>query len=518
MKTSFYVFVISVFFLTANSFSQYKEWGTKFGFRYSQIFPENEFQNVGFYGTDDFSFDTYKFSFLTEGFIAFELSSLLELQFNSGYGYNRGLDRSNTLYESSIIPIDLRLRFSPFDIIGWNPYAYFGGGAIYVERTKISNTGLVNPDKCGEDGWFANFPVGLGTEIALSENVLLDLSFGGAITTSYHLDSYQGNTKIYDTYFSLTAGLTFTGESGSSDGDKDGLTKREESEIGTDPNNPDSDDDGLNDGDEVNIYVTNPLLADSDSDGLNDSREVLHYKTDPLSMDTDKDKLNDIAEATIYFTNPLIPDSDSDGLDDFEELKHYLTNPLENDTDQDRLTDYEETLTYKTNPKLFDSDADGLSDYEEVMIYKTNPNVRDTDGGTVDDLTEIKKETDPLNGDDDLVAVGVPIILEGITFEIGRSYIKPESESVLNQSLNTLIDYPDITIEIAGHTDNTGSKSINQRLSIQRAESVRNWLIRNGINPKRVSVKGYGPDRPVATNDTVEGRQKNRRIELKRIK
>ena len=517
MKTAFYILVISVFFLSINSFSQYKEWGTKFGFRYSQLFPENEFKNVGFYGTDDLSFDTYKFSFLTEGFIAFELSSLLELQFNAGYGYNRGLDRSNSLYESSIIPIDLRLRFSPFDVMGWNPYVYFGGGAIYVERTKISSTGLNNLDNSGEDGWSGNFPLGLGTEIALSQNVLLDLSIGGAITTSYHLDAYRGDTKIYDTYIALTAGLTFTGESSPSDVDKDGLTKKEELEIGTDPNDPDSDDDGLNDGDEINVYKTNPLLADTDSDGLTDAREVLYYKTDPLSEDTDKDKLNDKVEVTIHHTNPLLADSDEDGLDDFEELKNYLTNPLEKDTDKDRLTDYEEILTYKTNSKLFDSDADGLSDYEEVMIYKTNPNARDTDQGTVDDLTELKRETNPLDKSDDIIKVGVPIILEGITFEIGRADIRPESEYVLDQSLKTLFAYPDIVVEISGHTDNTGSKVINERLSIQRAESVRNWLVQNGINPGRIITKGYGPDKPIATNDTIEGRQKNRRIEFKRI-
>ena len=78
--------------------------------------------------------------------------------------------------------------------------------------------------------------------------------------------------------------------------------------------------------------------------------------------------------------------------------------------------------------------------------------------------------------------------------------------------------YPDISVEIAGYTDNVGSASSNQRLSERRANAVRDWLVRQGIDPERIKAVGYGETNFVATNDTPEGRQKNRRIEFKRIK
>jgi outer membrane protein OmpA-like peptidoglycan-associated protein len=73
---------------------------------------------------------------------------------------------------------------------------------------------------------------------------------------------------------------------------------------------------------------------------------------------------------------------------------------------------------------------------------------------------------------------------------------------------------PDIRIEIAGHTDSTGTKKLNQRLSELRAESVASWLIQNGISSTRIVTRGFGDTRPVADNSAEEGRRKNRRTEI----
>ncbi len=99
-----------------------------------------------------------------------------------------------------------------------------------------------------------------------------------------------------------------------------------------------------------------------------------------------------------------------------------------------------------------------------------------------------------------------------------KQLITPESEFVLRKALKTLTTYSEIVVEISGHTDNTGSRKTNDRLSQQRADSVRDWLVGQGVAPDRITTKGYGPDKPIATNDTPEGRQKNRRIEFTRIK
>ncbi len=226
-----------------------------------------------------------------------------------------------------------------------------------------------------------------------------------------------------------------------------------------------------------------------------DGDEVLNHKTDPLKADTDIDDLTDGEEVLDYKTNPLRADTDGDGLSDGGEI-----------------------LNYKTNPLKADSDGDGLSDGDEVINYETDPNNRDTDAGSVNDFTEVRRGTDPLNPDDDMVKMGVPIILEGITFATGKADITPESESVLQGALNTMETYGEIIVEISGHTDDVGSASNNQTLSQRRADSVRFWLISKGIQPVRIIAKGYGEEFPRVPNDSPENKKINRRIEFMRIK
>ena len=110
-----------------------------------------------------------------------------------------------------------------------------------------------------------------------------------------------------------------------------------------------------------------------------------------------------------------------------------------------------------------------------------------------------------------------PVILRGVTFEIGKSALKPESYTVLDIVAASLVANPDIRIEIAGHTDNTGSAATNERLSQSRAEAVRAYLASKGVAPDRMVAKGYGPSVPVATNTTAAGRAQNRRVELRQL-
>ena len=112
-----------------------------------------------------------------------------------------------------------------------------------------------------------------------------------------------------------------TGDNGADgDPDGDGLDNAGEYAARTDPVDPDSDDDGLNDGDEVDTYGTDPADADSDDDGLNDGDEVDTYGTDPADADSDDDGLSDWDEVNVHGTDPLDEDSDDDGLSDYAEL------------------------------------------------------------------------------------------------------------------------------------------------------------------------------------------------------
>jgi OOP family OmpA-OmpF porin len=102
-----------------------------------------------------------------------------------------------------------------------------------------------------------------------------------------------------------------------------------------------------------------------------------------------------------------------------------------------------------------------------------------------------------------------------VTFETGRSVIRPESYAVLDQVAASLVANPDIRIEIAGHTDNVGADAANRRLSQTRADAVRAYLAQRGVAIERMVARGYGESLPVADNATPEGRAMNRRVELR---
>jgi len=108
-----------------------------------------------------------------------------------------------------------------------------------------------------------------------------------------------------------------------------------------------------------------------------------------------------------------------------------------------------------------------------------------------------------------------PVVLRGVTFETGRSALKPDSYTILDIVAASLIANPDIKIEISGHTDNTGSSATNTRLSQARADAVRTYLASKGVSPDRMVAKGYGASQAVAPNTTAAGRAQNRRVELR---
>ena len=407
-KLVYFLVIVGLVAMSQQNFGQgqFKDWGTKFGVRGSILFPENEFANLGLSGNDNTSFDWFKSSWLGEAFFGFELTKTVELSINAGYGKYSGkayTDDPNVNfgeYETTIIPIHLRFRISPFDLKGWNPYFYVGGGVMnFSVDTKPTWPNNVQSGKATEeDGWVAIVPIGFGAEFALGERVFLDFALGGALSSTYDLDSYRsGPDDLWDAYLNASLGLTFTGENCKADKDMDGLGKCLEKEIGTDPKNADTDGDGLNDGEEYLTFKTDPLKADTDGDGLNDYDEVKTYQTNPLVVDTDGDGLSDGEEVMKYKTDPLVVDTDKEGLSDYAEVMTHKTDPLKADTDKDGLTDADEVMKYKTNPLKADTDGDGLSDSEEVLKHKTNPLKKDTDDGSVDDGTEVKRGTDPLN-------------------------------------------------------------------------------------------------------------------------
>ena len=110
-----------------------------------------------------------------------------------------------------------------------------------------------------------------------------------------------------------------------------------------------------------------------------------------------------------------------------------------------------------------------------------------------------------------------PLVLHGVKFEFDKSRLTVRADSLLDLVAASLKKRPDVKVEVVGHCDWIGSEAYNQKLSIRRAEAVRDYLIRKGVKAENLTFKGYGETQPMADNKTAEGRALNRRVELHRI-
>lgn len=142
----------------------------------------------------------------------------------------------------------------------------------------------------------------------------------------------------------------------------------------------------------------------------------------------------------------------------------------------------------------------GIGSQDAPLIFT---NVRAASGGNMNMVG--KKFTD------------AKIVTHGINFDIDKSTIKPESMGTLNMIVNVLKENPDLTFEIDGHTDNTGTPDHNLSLSQQRADAVKTQLVNMGINAARLTTKGFGDAKPISDNSTQEGKANNRRVEFVRM-
>jgi outer membrane protein OmpA-like peptidoglycan-associated protein len=111
-------------------------------------------------------------------------------------------------------------------------------------------------------------------------------------------------------------------------------------------------------------------------------------------------------------------------------------------------------------------------------------------------------------------ARGLIVNMSDVLFDTGKYSLKPDAREKLAKVAGILLAYPGLNIEVSGYTDNVGGDVLNQKLSENRAGSVRDCLVQQGLATASVSVKGFGNTLPVASNDSSVGRQQNRRVEL----
>jgi outer membrane protein OmpA-like peptidoglycan-associated protein len=109
---------------------------------------------------------------------------------------------------------------------------------------------------------------------------------------------------------------------------------------------------------------------------------------------------------------------------------------------------------------------------------------------------------------------GLVVNMGDVSFDSGKANLRPQARETLAKLSGIVLNYPSLRLTIEGHSDNTGSPAANQTLSEQRANAVRDYLINQGLDSGSLSAQGLGIKNPIASNDTIEGRQMNRRVEI----
>ncbi len=347
------------------------------------------------------------------------------------------------------------------------------------------------------------------------------------------------------------------------DRDKDGVTDRYDRCIRV-PGPwelrgcPDSDSDGVEDTkDRCPTIKGNPQLQgcpDKDKDGIPDDKDLCPDFAGPVDKKGCPDKDGD----GVYDQNDLCPetfgksdldgcpDRDNDGVKDMEDKCPDLKGEVKNngcpDRDFDGVYDNIDMCPDKAGPVKNngcpDSDGDGLHDAIDdcpeqagLVKFKGCP---DRDLDNVADKNDKCPDTygDPLND-------GCPLVLIEVVDTVKKPELTFEEQNVLQKAFSNLefpsgkitfseaskptLDALAIVLKkntkykliISGHTDNVGNAATNLKLSKERAESVKRYLIGKGVSSKRLTSEGFGDTRPVSANDTEDGRQKNRRVELK---
>ena len=257
---------------------------------------------------------------------------------------------------------------------------------------------------------------------------------------------------------------------------------------------------------------------DKDGDNIIDPKDQCPEIAGELYMkgcpDRDHDSITDLEDLCPDNFGPKenkgCPDTDSDGLFDYLDDCPTVAGPTENkgcpwpDTDGDGLLDKNDGCPLLAGPKenggcpYKDSDEDGLLDKDDDC--PNTPGPKSNKGCPV-----IEKE----------VIEVLKTAFDNLEFEVAKDIILAGSFSSLDELSEVLIKKPTWKLEIAGHTDNVGDDDSNLILSKKRAEAVKTYLVGKGVDASRFVIQYYGETKPIADNNTADGRAKNRRVEMK---
>ncbi len=370
------------------------------------------------------------------------------------------------------ISADIKFKLVAFGPV--HPYFLVGVEGFKFDPMDKNDNKLPNNAANNYDKYQFGTPLGGGLSFFLGENLSLDLQGVYHYTFTDYLDDLKTGSAD-DSYITSALKLTFYFGGEERDSDGDGIPDK----IDRCPNKKE-DLDGYEDED----GCPDP---DNDKDGILDVIDKCPNKAEDIDGFKDKDGCPD-------------PDNDGDGIPDVK----------------DKCPGTDETVAKGTNTKEDldgfqdddgcpdpDNDGDGILDINDKCPNKPETfNGWEDEDGCPDEKPKVELEK------------GKTIILKGIYFRTGSAELDPNSEDILDDVAETLQKNPQIYVEIRGYTDNTGGYERNIRLSKERAETVKMYLMTKGIDASRLTTKGFGPEDPVASNATKEGRAKNRRIEF----
>jgi outer membrane protein OmpA-like peptidoglycan-associated protein/opacity protein-like surface antigen len=372
-------------------------------------------------------------------------------------------------YRTYLYPFSVILRYNCCPLENWNPYIGCGIGMLHWNLRDVS----------GEDHWFPlpesgksisgkqyNFTlaVKIGTEYFMSDHWGLDAALQFTRLMDQNLDNI-GEGDANDVLVELRVGLIYS--------------------FG---GNPDKDGDGIPDRQDLA-----PMLAE-DFDGFEDA-------DGRPDLDNDRDGVPDADDHAPVFPEDRDGFQDDDGIPDL-------------DNDGDGILDAEDAAPNEPE------DMDGVEDQDGAP----DP---DGDGDGIDDIRDLcpdQPETfngyQDQDGCPDVSPMSIPfeagkkISFPAISFAVGKSLLPKSAEMKLDEIIQVLRENPEVRLEIRGYTDNAGNDLQNLQLSQRRADAVKAYLVKGGVNFARLSSVGYGEADPVTSNATEEGRRKNRRIEF----
>jgi outer membrane protein OmpA-like peptidoglycan-associated protein len=370
-----------------------------------------------------------------------------------------------------------------------------------------------------------NVPAGLGVNIRITDRFGLNIQSNAMITTSdksERLDKYvSGFTDLaWQHSFGLTVAL---GKISKGDADHDGVTDRKDAC----PNTPAGD----------LVDSKTGCSIDSDKDNIADNKDACPQIAGVFALngcpDSDGDGIKDSEDKCPNLAGDKAlngcPDADKDGVDDSKDkcpdlfgVAMFFGCP---DTDKDSVQDLEDKCP--TIPGLVkfagcpDTDADGIEDSKDncpsvfgYAAFNGCPEGKATPAPVVTPRVEEPKKESPKKEEPKKLEITDKLPLKPLEFATSQASVRIIYSDTLNSIANIMKSNNNNQLLIIGNADSRGGSEMNKALSLRRARAVQNYLVRKGINRNRLIIRGDGEDNPIDTNETPEGRARNRRVDL----